>query len=186
MRTRADMRSYVLPLFFVSSFAVACAAESSSPAAAGGAASGSSPETADALATEREVGTCGTPMKPLTVGLQDDESPPTSFEPKVTAKGTADSIVFIVANGGVDCDGGDIQAKQSADGFIDVALRFRRIDGKPSATLCRCSPDVKGTIKDLAPGHYELRVVREKLAEGTDTVVEEPITRTSLGVDVGG
>jgi hypothetical protein len=122
-------------------------------------------------------------MKPLdepTVGQ------PTTAAPKVTAKGTADAIVFLAAHSGVDCGGGDIVAKKSDANFIDVALRFPRVDGEPVTTNCFCANavDVKGTIKDLAAGHYELRVVREQMRDGKP--VEEVITPTSVGVDVGG
>jgi hypothetical protein len=186
LRTRAAMRSLLLPLFLLSSFTVAACTADSTGASSSSPSTTSPPasadESGDSLTTEREIGECGTPMKPLTVTLSPrDEAP--SFLPKVTAKGTANAIVFLAENGGVDCDGAQIEAKQKPDGFIDVALRFRRQDGEPIWTNCKCSPDVKGTIKDLAAGHYELRVVREDLEDGK--VVEQVLTPTSIGVDVG-
>lgn len=139
------------------------------------------------LTTDREVGECGTSMSPLTVRPL-DSSPPTGVAsgPKVTAKGEADSIVFLAEQSGVDCSGGEIEAKRGDDNVIDVALRFKRVEGKPVATNCFCAKavDVKGTIKDLSAGHYELRVVREQMKDGEP--VEEVITPTSIGVDVGG
>jgi hypothetical protein len=180
------MRTLLLSVLLASSFAVACTAESTSPSSSPS--SSSTPPAGtesdkDVLSTDREVGECGSSMKPLdepTVGQ------PTTAAPKVTAKGTSDAIVFLAAHAGVDCSGGEIVAKKSDGNFIDVALRFQRVDGEPVATNCFCANavDVKGTIKDLAAGHYELRVVREQMRDGKP--VEEVITPTSVGVDVGG
>lgn len=124
-------------------------------------------------------------MKPLDEPTPTGVGEPTTASPKVTAKGTADSIVFLAAHAGVDCSGGEVVAKKGDAGFIDVALRFNRVDGKPVQTNCFCANavDVKGTIKELPAGHYELRVVRERMKDGEP--VEEVITPTSVGVDVG-
>ena len=174
MRTRAGMRTILLSILLASSFVVACSAETTSPSSSSPSSTTSPPAggDTDVLSTDQEVGECGSSMKPLD-------------EPTVTAKGTADSIVFLAAHAGVDCGGGDVVAKKGEGNFIDVALRFKRVEGEPVTTNCFCANavDVKGTIKDLSAGHYELRVVREQMKDGKP--VEQVITPTSVGVDVG-
>ena len=184
MRTRAGMRTILLSILLASSFVVACSAETTSPSSSSPSSTTSPPAggDTDVLSTDQEVGECGSSMKPLD---EPTVAEPTKTSPTVTAKGTADSIVFLAAHAGVDCGGGDVVAKKGEGNFIDVALRFKRVEGEPVTTNCFCANavDVKGTIKDLSAGHYELRVVREQMKDGKP--VEQVITPTSVGVDVG-